>query len=53
VLHEVFPALILATLAYVGISLSSSDGADERVIALMDGPVNASDASRGTVAADA
>jgi Na+/pantothenate symporter len=37
VLHEVFPALVLSTLTYFGVSLVTEDGADERVLALMNG----------------
>jgi SSS family transporter len=36
VLHEIFPAMILSTGAYVGLSVAGEDGADDRVRALMD-----------------
>ncbi|MDA0327565.1 MAG: sodium/solute symporter [Gemmatimonadetes bacterium] len=35
ILHEVFPAMILSTLAYVGMSFVTADGADEGVRTLM------------------
>ena len=37
VLHEIFPAMLLSTLAYVGGSLWGTDTADARVRALLDG----------------
>jgi SSS family transporter len=37
ILHEIFPAMILSTLAYVGLSIAGKDGADERVAALLEG----------------
>ena len=37
VLHQVFPALLLSTAAYVGVSLATTDGADDRVIELIRG----------------
>ena len=36
ILHEVFPAMVLSTLAFWLVSLGTEDGADERVLALMD-----------------
>lgn len=36
IIHEIFPAMILSTSAYVGLSLTGEDGADERVLRLMD-----------------
>jgi SSS family transporter len=36
VLHEVFPAMLLSTAIYVGVSLVTSDGASEVVRTLMD-----------------
>jgi SSS family transporter len=49
VLHEVFPALVLSTLAYVGVSLLTEDGADERVRALMNGEAAAPEVGVATV----
>jgi len=36
IVHEVFPALLISTLAYVGVALLTADGADETVTRLMD-----------------
>ncbi len=36
ILHEVFPAMVLSTAAFWLVSLQTEDGADERVLALMD-----------------
>jgi len=36
ILHEVFPAMVLSTLAFWLVSLGTEDGANERVLALMD-----------------
>ena len=35
ILHEVFPAMVLSTLAYCGVSLVTEDGADETVRGLL------------------
>jgi Na+/proline symporter len=46
VLHEVFPALILSTATYVGLSLVTQDGADEQVAAMLrdaSGPAEAAE----------
>ncbi len=37
ILHEVFPALLMSTLAFVGVSMVTKDGASETVAALIRG----------------
>jgi SSS family transporter len=37
IIHEIFPAMLLSTGVYVGLSLSGEDGANEQVAALLDG----------------
>jgi len=44
ILHEVFPAMVLSTVTFWLVSLGTKDGADARVIALMD----EADGLRGT-----
>lgn len=36
ILHEIFPAMILSTLVYVGLAMTGEDGASKRVVELMD-----------------
>lgn len=36
ILHEIFPAMILSTAVYVGLSMTGTDGASEQVVELMD-----------------
>ena len=36
IVHEIFPAMVLSTAAYVGLALAGEDGADERVVALLE-----------------
>ena len=36
ILHEIFPAMVLSTAAYVGLSLAGKDGASGEVLALVD-----------------
>jgi len=39
VLHEVFPAMLLSTAAYMGVSLATATVEDGQVVALLDGAV--------------
>jgi Na+/proline symporter len=36
VIHQIFPAMLLSTAAYVGLSLSGEDGANDQVAQLLD-----------------
>jgi Na+/proline symporter len=53
VVHEIFPAMVFSTAAYVGGSLLGADTADERVRALLDGADAERDSESVEAAAEA